>query len=69
MHCVLVGESEGKRPIERPIIDGKITSEWILGKYGWKTVDWIHMAQVRDQWRALVNRIMKLGVQKRQEIS
>jgi hypothetical protein len=29
----------------------------------WEGVDWIHLAQKRDQWRALVNTIMKLEVQ------
>jgi hypothetical protein len=27
----LVGNSEGKRPLGRPDVDGKITLEWILG--------------------------------------
>jgi hypothetical protein len=26
---------------------------------GWEGVDWIHLAQDRDQWRALVNTISK----------
>jgi hypothetical protein len=25
---------------------------------GWEGVDWIHLAQDRDQWRAVVNTIM-----------
>jgi hypothetical protein len=29
---------------------------------GWKTVDWIYLAQDRDQWRAVVNVVMNLGV-------
>jgi hypothetical protein len=33
-----------------------------LGAIGWKGVDWIHLAQDRDQWRALVNTIMNLRV-------
>jgi len=28
----------------------------------WKVVDWIHVAQDRDRWRALVNTIMKLTI-------
>jgi hypothetical protein len=28
----------------------------------WKVVDWIHLAQDRDQWRARVNTIMNVWV-------
>jgi hypothetical protein len=30
-------------------VDEKIILEWILGKYGGKVWDWIHLAQDRDQ--------------------
>jgi hypothetical protein len=29
---------------------------------GWSGVDWIDMAQDRDQWRALVNTVLNLRV-------
>jgi hypothetical protein len=29
---------------------------------GWGGMDWIHLAQGRDQWRALVNTVMSLRV-------
>jgi hypothetical protein len=29
---------------------------------GWEAVDWMHLAQDRDQWWALVNMIMNLRV-------
>jgi hypothetical protein len=29
-----------------------------LGERGWDGVDWIDLAQDRDQWRALVNVVM-----------
>jgi hypothetical protein len=29
---------------------------------GWSGVDWIDVAQDRNQWRALVNRVMHLWV-------
>jgi hypothetical protein len=33
-----------------------------LGERGWDGVDWIDLAQDRDQWRALVNTVMNLRV-------
>jgi hypothetical protein len=29
---------------------------------GWDGVDWIDMAEYRDQWRALVNTVLNLRV-------
>jgi hypothetical protein len=44
-------------------VEGEIL-DWLLGKYivGWESVDWIHLAQDRDQWRDLVNVVMKIPV-------
>jgi hypothetical protein len=33
-----------------------------LRKIGWDGMDWIDLAQNRDQWRALVNMVMNLRV-------
>jgi hypothetical protein len=33
-----------------------------LREMGWDGVDWIDMAQDRDQWRALVNMVLNLPV-------
>jgi hypothetical protein len=33
-----------------------------LGEIGWDDVDWVDVAQDRDQWRALVNTVMNLLV-------
>jgi hypothetical protein len=33
-----------------------------LKEIRWKSVDWIRLAQDRDQWRALVNMVMNLRV-------
>jgi hypothetical protein len=33
-----------------------------LREIEWNGVDWIDMAQDRDQWRALVNTVLKLRV-------
>jgi hypothetical protein len=33
-----------------------------IQKVGWRSVEWIALAQVRDRWRALVNVAMNLWV-------
>jgi hypothetical protein len=33
-----------------------------LREIGWDGMDWIHLAQNRNQWRALVNTVMNLRV-------
>jgi len=33
-----------------------------LNEVGWEDVDWIHLTQDRDHWRAVVNSVMKLRV-------
>jgi hypothetical protein len=33
-----------------------------FGEVGWGSVDWIGLAQDRDQWRALVNGVMNLHI-------
>jgi len=33
-----------------------------LRETGWEGMDWIHLTQDRDQWWALVNTAMNLGV-------
>jgi hypothetical protein len=35
-----------------------------LREIGWGGMDWINLAQVRDQWRALVNMVRTLGFYK-----
>jgi len=33
-----------------------------LRETGWEGVDWMHLAQNRDQWQELVNMVMNLWV-------
>jgi hypothetical protein len=33
-----------------------------LKDIGWSSVDWIDLAKDRDQWRALVNKVMNIRV-------
>jgi hypothetical protein len=34
----------------------------LCNKLGWDGMDWIDLAQDRDQWRAIVNTVMNLWV-------
>jgi hypothetical protein len=55
---ILVGKPKGKRPRRRWVDNIKME----LRKIGWDGVDWSHMAQDTDQWRALVNTVLNLLV-------
>jgi hypothetical protein len=60
---ILVGKPEGKRPLGRPRrrwVDNNKTR--YLREIGWDGMDWIDLAQDRDQWRALVNTVMNLRI-------
>jgi hypothetical protein len=54
---ILVGRPEGRRPLGRP------RHRWEDNiKMDLRDVDWIHWAQYRDRWWALVNTVMNLRV-------
>jgi hypothetical protein len=61
---ILLGNPEGKRLLGRP---GR---KWVdnikidVREIGWDGVDWIDMAQDREQWRALVNTVLTFRVHK-----
>jgi hypothetical protein len=38
-----------------------------LGKIGWEVVEWVHLAQNREQWRAIVSMVMNLRVPEKAE--
>jgi hypothetical protein len=54
---ILLGKPEGKRHWE-----DQDNIEMDLREIGWDGVDWIDMAQVRDQRRALVNTVLNFRV-------
>jgi hypothetical protein len=61
-HRLLVGKPKGRRPL------GRTRRRWLdnikmdLLEIGWGGVDWIGLAQDRDNWRAHVNTVMNLRV-------
>jgi hypothetical protein len=59
---ILVRKSEGTRPLGRPRNIWVYNIKIDLREIGWAGMDWIDLAQNRDQWRALVNMVMNLRV-------
>jgi hypothetical protein len=59
---ILVGKSEGKRPLGRPRRRRVDNIKMDLREIEWDGRDWIELAQDRDQWRALLNTAMNLRV-------
>jgi hypothetical protein len=54
---VLMVKPEGKIPLGRRR-HRLGNNEMYLRVPGWSGVDWLHLAQDRDQWQALVNTVM-----------
>jgi hypothetical protein len=63
VYRVLVGKSEGKRPLGRPRSrwNGNIRID--LKELGSAVMDWIGLPQDRDRWREFVNAVMNRRVQ------
>jgi hypothetical protein len=59
---ILVGKPDGMRPLERPRHRWVNNIKMDLREIGWDGMDWIVLAQDRDQCRALVNTVMNLRV-------
>jgi hypothetical protein len=62
VYRVLMGKSEGKRPLERPRHRWEDGIRMDLRETGWGSVQWIQMAQDRGQWWTLMNMAMNLRV-------
>jgi hypothetical protein len=58
----LVGNTEGKRPLERQRRRWEYNSRTYLTEIGWGDMEWTDLAQDKDQWRALVNMVIRLRV-------
>jgi len=59
---VLVGKPEGKRSSGRPRCRWGDNIEISLQEIGHEDVNWIHLTQDSDDWRAVVKAVMNLRV-------
>jgi hypothetical protein len=59
---ILVGKPEGRRPLGSPRCRWEDNIKMDITEIGFGDVDWIHLAQDGDRWRALVNTVMSLQV-------
>jgi hypothetical protein len=59
---VLVGRTEGKRPLGRPRRRWEDNIKMDLREIGIDGANWVRLAQNRVQWRAFVNMVMNLRV-------
>jgi hypothetical protein len=62
VYKVLMAKPEGKRPLGKPRHRWEDGITMDLREIGWGSVDWIQLAQDRDRWRAVVNKVMNLRV-------
>jgi len=61
VYRVVVGKTEGKRPLGRPR-RGWVDIRSDLQEVGCVYMDWFVLAQDRDRWRMLVSAVMNLRV-------
>ena len=59
---VLVGKTEGKRPLGRPRRRWEDNIKMDLREVGYDPGDWIDLVEHRDQWRTYVRAVMNLRV-------
>jgi hypothetical protein len=59
---ILVGMPEGKRSLGTPRRRWVDNIKMDLREIGWDGINWIDLAQDRDQWRTIVNTVMNLRV-------
>jgi hypothetical protein len=59
---ILVGMTEGKRPLGTPRHRWVDNTKMDLRVTGWGGMDWIDLDQGRGQWRAIVNTVMNLRI-------
>jgi hypothetical protein len=62
VYKVLARKAEGRRPLGRRRHRWEDGIEIDLRLSGWEGVEWVHVPQDRDRWRALVNTVMNLRI-------
>jgi hypothetical protein len=62
VYRVFMGKPEGKRPLGRPKRRWEDGIRMDLREIVRGSVDWIHLAQDRDRWWAVVSAVMNLRV-------
>jgi hypothetical protein len=55
---ILVGKSKGNRPLGRPKHRWEDNIRMDVREIGREGLDWIHLPQDRDQWRAVVKTVI-----------
>jgi hypothetical protein len=59
---ILVAKPEGKKPLGRHRNRWEENIRMSLREIGWEGVDWMHLAQERDQQRDSMNTVLNLRV-------
>jgi hypothetical protein len=59
---ILVENLKEEDHLEGLSTDGSLLSQWVFKYIGWKDVDWIHLAENRDEGQSLGNTVMNLWV-------
>ena len=62
LYSVLVGKSEGKKPLGTSRRRWEDNNEMDLQEVGSGDMEWIELAHDKERWRALVNAVMNLRV-------
>jgi hypothetical protein len=64
VYYIFVGKSEGKRPVGEPRHRWEDNIRMDLSQIAWEVVDWMNLAQDREQWRALANTVVNSLLEK-----